>query len=79
MYETLDLYIDGAFGPAVNGKAPDVVNPATAKVLARVPLAATTDLDAAVAAADRGFKVVVLEARRVGWGARTFLRWARCW
>ncbi len=57
MYETLDLYIDGAFGPAVNGKAQDVVNPATAKVLARVPLAATSDLDAAVAAADRGFKV----------------------
>ena len=56
MYETLDLYIDGAFRKASNGKTQDVINPSTAKVIGAVPLATASDLDAALAGADKGFK-----------------------
>ena len=56
MYENLSLYIDGKFGPAGNGRAQDVVNPATGKVLAQLPHATKSDLDQALVAADRAFQ-----------------------
>jgi len=47
----LDNYVDGRWTPASATEALDVTNPATAEVLARVPLSSAADLDAAVAAA----------------------------
>src|SRR3954451_3828657 len=47
----LDNYIGGRWTPASSDDGLDVTNPATGDVLARVPLSARSDLDAAVAAA----------------------------
>ena len=47
----LDNYIGGQWTPATGSDALDVTSPASGEVLARVPLSATADLDAAVAAA----------------------------
>jgi len=47
----LDNYVDGRWTPASSSEALDVSNPATGEVLARVPMSAGADLDAAVAAA----------------------------
>jgi malonate-semialdehyde dehydrogenase (acetylating)/methylmalonate-semialdehyde dehydrogenase len=47
----LDNYIGGAWTPATADDQLDVTNPATAEVLARVPLSSRGDLDAAVRAA----------------------------
>ncbi len=56
MYTDLALYIDGQWRNG-GGKGEDVVNPATEKPLARLPHAGTDDLDAALAAAEKGFEV----------------------
>src|SRR5688500_1162681 len=47
----LDNYVAGRWTPATGDDALDVTNPATGGVPARVPLSASADLDAAVAAA----------------------------
>jgi malonate-semialdehyde dehydrogenase (acetylating) / methylmalonate-semialdehyde dehydrogenase len=47
----LDNYVAGRWTPATGDDALDVTNPATGETLVRVPLSATADLDAAVAAA----------------------------
>src|SRR5687768_4528876 len=47
----LDNYVAGRWTPATGDDALDVTNPATGGVLARVPLSAAGDLDAAVSAA----------------------------
>jgi malonate-semialdehyde dehydrogenase (acetylating)/methylmalonate-semialdehyde dehydrogenase len=47
----LDNYIGGRWTPAASGETLDVTNPARGDVLARVPLSAAADLDAAVRAA----------------------------
>jgi malonate-semialdehyde dehydrogenase (acetylating)/methylmalonate-semialdehyde dehydrogenase len=47
----LDNYVGGAWVPASASDALDVTNPATGETLARVPLSARADLDAAVQAA----------------------------
>src|SRR3954452_22337352 len=47
----LDNYVAGRWTPASGDDALDVTNPATGDVLARVPMSARSDLDAAVAAA----------------------------
>jgi malonate-semialdehyde dehydrogenase (acetylating)/methylmalonate-semialdehyde dehydrogenase len=47
----LDNYVGGRWTPASGDEALDVVNPASGEVLARVPLSAAGDLDAAVQAA----------------------------
>ncbi|MBS0534454.1 MAG: NAD-dependent succinate-semialdehyde dehydrogenase [Proteobacteria bacterium] len=56
MYTDLKLYIDGQWLGADNRKSEDVVNPATGKVLAKLPHASKADLDNALAAADKAFK-----------------------
>jgi len=56
MYENLSLYIDGKFTPGESGVTSDVVNPANDSVLAKLPHAKKAELDAALAAADKGFK-----------------------
>jgi malonate-semialdehyde dehydrogenase (acetylating)/methylmalonate-semialdehyde dehydrogenase len=47
----LDNYVAGRWTPATGDDALDVTNPATGETLARVPLSASSDLDAAVSAA----------------------------
>jgi malonate-semialdehyde dehydrogenase (acetylating)/methylmalonate-semialdehyde dehydrogenase len=47
----LDNYVAGKWTPATSSEQLPVTNPATGKVLARVPLSSTADLDAAVIAA----------------------------
>jgi malonate-semialdehyde dehydrogenase (acetylating)/methylmalonate-semialdehyde dehydrogenase len=47
----LDNYVGGSWTPAGSAESLPVTNPATGEVLARVPLSAAADLDAAVSAA----------------------------
>jgi succinate-semialdehyde dehydrogenase / glutarate-semialdehyde dehydrogenase len=56
-YATLKHYIDGNWVEATSGKSFEVMNPATNVGLAKLSLANKTDLDKALAAADKGFKV----------------------
>jgi succinate-semialdehyde dehydrogenase/glutarate-semialdehyde dehydrogenase len=51
-----DLYIDGQWTAGSNGKRVDIVDPATEQVVDSVPSANEADLDAALAAAEKGFK-----------------------
>src|ERR1044071_1649002 len=55
MYSDLALYIDGKWLNGEGRKGEDVINPATGKTLARLPHASKADLDAALAAAEKGF------------------------
>ena len=56
MYENLSLYIDGKFTSGDSGVTSDVINPANDTVLAKLPHAKKAELDAALVAADKGFK-----------------------
>lgn len=53
-YAELDMLIDGKWTKG-NGAPMDVLNPATEEVLGSLPTATDADLDAAVAASQRGF------------------------
>jgi succinate-semialdehyde dehydrogenase / glutarate-semialdehyde dehydrogenase len=55
MYTDLALFIDGQWLNGAGRKGEDVINPATGKALARLPHASKADLDAALAAAEKGF------------------------
>jgi succinate-semialdehyde dehydrogenase/glutarate-semialdehyde dehydrogenase len=57
MYTDLALYIDGKWFNGEGRKGEDVVNPATGKALGHLPHASTADLDAAIAAAEKGLAV----------------------
>jgi succinate-semialdehyde dehydrogenase/glutarate-semialdehyde dehydrogenase len=57
MHDSLALFIDGEWDRGRNGQAGPVVNPATGQEIGRVPFAKTEDLDRALMAAERGFKV----------------------
>ena len=57
MYTQLGLYIDGKWNHGNGGGGEDVINPATQKPLAHLPHATKADLDAALGAAQAGFKV----------------------
>jgi aldehyde dehydrogenase (NAD+) len=50
-----DLFIDGKFSPASNGKYFDTINPATEKKIAEVASATSEDVDRAVKAARRAY------------------------
>ena len=56
-YEKLELFIDGQWRQGSEGKTEDVINPADESVLAELPHASKSDLDEALAAADRMFPV----------------------
>ena len=49
------FYIDGKWLNGEGRKGEDVINPATGKALAHLPHASKADLDAALAAAEKGF------------------------
>jgi len=57
MYPEVGLFIDGKWAPATGGRTLDVRNPATDEVIGSVAMASSADLDRALAAAERGFKV----------------------
>ncbi|ASY59286.1 aldehyde dehydrogenase family protein [Sinorhizobium sp. CCBAU 05631] len=50
-----ELYIDGKWTPAANGRTFDVVNPATEEVIHQIAAATAEDVDLAVKAARRAF------------------------
>jgi len=56
-YPDTQLLIDGVWRPSASGRTIPVLNPATAKPIGTVAWADTADLDAALAAAERGFAV----------------------
>lgn len=55
--QTYQLYIDGAWRAGSSGDAIAVVDPATGLDFARIVMADTRDMDDALAAAERGFRV----------------------
>src|SRR5580704_6941221 len=55
MYSNVNLFIDGAWKPAVSGKTLSVLNPATGEPIGTVAHAEKADLDLALAAAQKGF------------------------
>jgi len=57
MYSDVQLFIDGAWRPAASGKTIPVLNPATGEPIGAVAHAEKADLDAALAAAEKGFAV----------------------
>ncbi|HYM02574.1 MAG TPA: aldehyde dehydrogenase family protein, partial [Stellaceae bacterium] len=57
MYSTLALYIDGEWLSGGGRDSEQVINPATEKPLATLPHASQADLDRALAAAQKGFKI----------------------
>ncbi len=54
-YPDTQLFIDGQWRDAADGRSLAVVNPATGQEIGRVAHAARVDLDAAIAAAQKGF------------------------
>ena len=57
MYPELALYIDGKWLPRDGRESEQVINPASEKPLGILPHASASDLDAALAAAAKGFKL----------------------
>jgi succinate-semialdehyde dehydrogenase / glutarate-semialdehyde dehydrogenase len=57
MYSDVGLFIDGSWTPAASGRTIPVVNPANGDEIGRVAHADRSDLDHALEAADRGFRV----------------------
>src|SRR6516225_5525248 len=55
MYSNVNLFIDGAWRPAIGGKTLPVLNPATGEAIGTVAHAEKADLDLALAAAQKGF------------------------
>ena len=55
-YGDVSLMIDGAWTKGANGRTIPVINPATEEVIGQVAHAEKSDLDRALAAADKGFK-----------------------
>ena len=56
-YPNTSLYINGKWRPADSGDTLEVINPATEEVIGTVARAGTSDLDEALDAADKGFKI----------------------
>jgi succinate-semialdehyde dehydrogenase / glutarate-semialdehyde dehydrogenase len=57
MYQNVLLYIDGAWRAAASGRSLPVVNPATGEKIGTVAHAERADLDHALEAADKGFRL----------------------
>ena len=56
-YPNTNLYIDGRWQPAASGDTIDVINPSNEEVIGTVARAGTSDLDEALSAADKAFKI----------------------
>src|SRR5215510_7144895 len=55
-YSDVSLMIDGAWSKGAGGRTIPIINPATEEVIGQVAHAEKSDLDRALAAADKGFK-----------------------
>ena len=55
--EKLEMLIDGKWCQGSDGRNQDLINPATEETLGRVPLANESDLELAIEASARGFKI----------------------
>ncbi|MCO5161781.1 MAG: NAD-dependent succinate-semialdehyde dehydrogenase [Mesorhizobium sp.] len=55
-YPAVQLYIDGMWRDAIDGRRSDVIDPATERVVGRHAHAGIADLDLALAAAHKGFR-----------------------
>jgi succinate-semialdehyde dehydrogenase/glutarate-semialdehyde dehydrogenase len=77
-YPQLGMYIDGEWLTAAGRRTQTVINPATGDALGELPLASAADLDRALEAAERGFRLwrstPVEERARVLRGAAQLLR-----
>jgi len=77
-YPRLGMYVDGEWLTADGRRTQPVFNPATGQALGDLPLAGAADLDRALAAAERGFRVwrdtPVEERAKVLRGAAQLLR-----
>src|SRR5471032_1402511 len=56
-YSDVSLMIDGAWTKGANGRTIPIVNPATEEVIGQLAHAEKADLDSALAAADKGFRL----------------------
>lgn len=56
-YSSAAMYIDGRWTQGESGEREDIVNPATEEVIGTVPHASLADLDRALEAAQRGFRL----------------------
>nr|WP_274631024.1 NAD-dependent succinate-semialdehyde dehydrogenase [Mesorhizobium shangrilense] len=56
-YPSTQLFINGQWRDAADGRTIDVIDPATGEVVGKVAHATRADLDAALAAAERGFAI----------------------
>ena len=56
-YPDVKLFINGQWRDGVEGKSMAIIDPATEEEIGRLAMATRTDLDAALDAADKGFKV----------------------
>jgi succinate-semialdehyde dehydrogenase/glutarate-semialdehyde dehydrogenase len=56
LYDDYGLYIDGKWTAARDGAVVEVIDPATEETIGHIPKAGAADLDAALAAAKRGFE-----------------------
>ncbi len=63
-YPSIALYINGEWSQGAAGRRDDVINPATGKVLGRVPFAEPDDVDRAIAAARDAFPPVARRGPR---------------
>jgi succinate-semialdehyde dehydrogenase/glutarate-semialdehyde dehydrogenase len=57
MYPSVQLFIDGQWRDSRSGKTIDVINPATEEVVGTVAHADKADLDLAITAAEKGFRI----------------------
>ena len=57
MYSDVQLFIDGQWCDGASGQTLPIANPATGTTLAKLAHADRDDLDRALEAAERGFKV----------------------
>lgn len=74
----MDMFIDGAFTPAIGGARQNVTNPATGAIIDTVPTGKAEDADRAIRAADRAFqlwkKTPVAERARLQKAAAALMR-----
>jgi succinate-semialdehyde dehydrogenase/glutarate-semialdehyde dehydrogenase len=57
MYQNVLMYIDGVWMPSATGETLDVVNPVDDEVIGTIPRATRDDLDRALNAAEKGFRL----------------------
>ena len=77
-YPNTQLFINGQWQDAADGKTLAVFNPATGKEIGRVAHASTADLDRALAAAQTGFEkwrdMTAIERNKIMRGAAALMR-----